>query len=563
MERIQKIGFLQKIEHAYEEMKDDLGYSTKAGEHVLITGSTGSGKSRLLLRILEHKVCLDEGICLVDEKNVLHREIKHIFKEQISRQEKKLYQLGSPGYGSNDIRINILDLACSSKKKSKAFFEKIISEKYKTDGGSHLFWAEGAYKMAYDTYRFISTIQKILFFIASRTKNEENLIFEYAAEIDLPEKDDKEWVKAYFTSSPLTFKDLNMFFIDYDQFKLISSFSKSIADKLIKECKYKHKYVLKDLSKKEASTIDSFLYELRIAGENLSRYQLNSDRTEFSGNNGLWFTLQSSIPSALVENEMINEPYPTHDMIEILESKDILIIDSESLEGSIVNIVMNTLWDVLSLRSSKNKTTPVSFMIEEASRVLSNDVDLERTLAYARESKLSITLVTQSISQLTHIFGDIQTDSILNNLKIMELNEKDSSLPEFSFTVRKSGRTHSFEPNFTTMQEIYFAEHIFQKDTGQYILVDIEENEIVLFDQRLHELKGTVRVVDIGTMEEREGEYDISRKSHHGYFMEEYQRTEDVIDIKEFDSLFDELMKEEAEQKILDQQAENPFYINK
>ena len=531
------MGFINRLEKEYGISKDiDFTHS----QHKLITGSSGCGKTTELIRQMTDSMVQSHGLILIDEKGVLHNQLKAI-KHKMPEIEGNIYQLGSPAYGRTDIRLNILAF-CSSRKQAKSFFNKLVSDDYtKTNISSHSFWARGASKMGYDSWVFISTIQKLLASIQRSQFNSENRV-NFTHEYKISIKNDKTKLSTFkLSSDPLTFTELNHFFTDYDSFRVISEGSQELVEAI--EFKMLQDIDISTISEKEAREIDKLIKELMSAEKNIHKYKLHVNKAEASGDTGIWFTLQSSIPDGLIENKMINEPFPTHDIIELLEDGHIVIVDSEILENIVVATLLNVLWDILSLRSGKHHARHISCVVEEASRVLTPDTGLERVLAYARQSNLFLSLVLQSTYQLENIFGKSETEAILTNLQHYRFSSKEDPLPKFNFRIDNDDEIHSFAPDFISSEELYEAELAFQGENGQYGVMDRSDREIVKYDQRLYEMKEVVTLIDIDTMEHREIAYDIEEDKEQGTFLKKYRQeqiTKEIDGSQYFSSFEDE-----------------------
>ncbi len=150
-----------------EDIKEHL--NIKPGEHVLIVGATGSGKSTLLKELLDNKLNAGESVTLIDEKDTLHLECKHMFQD-----EHDIYQLSPGGVGStNNVQINLISLVCTSDKKAIQFFKSIISDDYeKDDGNGHRFWAIAGAELAFKVYKYIHTMNSLLQLLEQHNRKE-------------------------------------------------------------------------------------------------------------------------------------------------------------------------------------------------------------------------------------------------------------------------------------------------------------------------------------------------------------------------------------------------------
>ena len=335
-----------------------------------------------------------------------------------------------------------------------------------------------------------------------RMKGGNGKSFIFSKDIEL---DEDTSLKFRYSGKPLTLNELNQYFIEHDTFRILSGKAYKIS-KYLKDM-VSDNLDISNMTQKKVKTLDKLFRELDEAVANISQYELGSNKAEASGDNGMWFSIRSSIPSSLIDNPSLNVKKESSDLIEILEEGNIIVVDSETLDSEAVSSILNFVWDRLSLRSSKNIKHPVACIVEEASRVLSPGTDLERTLAYARESNLSLILAVQSISQLKDIFGPIKLDSILNNVTHIKLSSKEDKLKKFHFRVNDDETIQKFEPLFLSKEALYRADLRFQSETGQFGSVDKGRNELVIYDQILYDTRGTVILIDLETMSEREEDY--------------------------------------------------------
>ncbi len=232
-------------------------------------------------------------------------------------------------------------------------------------------------------------------------------------------------------------------------------------------------------------------------------------------------------------------------------------IDKESKK-----ILFNVMSEHFSTRSHKNNVQPVSFVLEELPRYASPTLDYEKTLAYARQSSYSIIGVIQDYSQLEK-FRSSDVDSILNNVTLFQLATQKEPLEKFHYFY--NNEIYKFDPQFISKEVLYKSELKYQKDTKQYAEVERQENEIVIYDERLYGIREVVTVVNIDTMEEREVHYDPkSEEEDDGYFLKQYHsarhtsKDEDDMQLDEDEFISDLFSEEEEDEYAVD--LEDPNY---
>jgi energy-coupling factor transporter ATP-binding protein EcfA2 len=504
-----RIGFINtKNEQGIKNSNEHL--RIESGEHALLVGSTGCGKTTLLKKLIAEKVKMGESLVIIDEKNTLETELKAMFKDS----GINLYQLGSQGYGTTDIRTSLHTLTCSSDTQSKKFFNGMISEDYE-NSSTHKFWGKGAASLGYKIHKFAYTIHKLLVLLKEDKDDEVELKKIYPIEYG------KKTTKHEFciSSRPMTFKDLEPVLKDFHLYRIISERGYELINDI--EDRLKDKFQGLEISKETAIQIDGLLKELKEVSLELSRQRVHENPGEASGVNGLLMTLKSSLNDSLFENPVLNEPYPTHDLFEVLEGEQSIII-LNNLDKEILQILFNVISDHLSMRSHKNDIHPVTMVLEELPRYISTTLDLEEMLAYARQSLCSIISVIQDYSQLKK-FNDGEIDSILNNTKVFQMNMKDAPLDKFCYRYENDSKVYRFNPDFMSRSEILSVALEYQRNTGQFEDIEKNSNELVLFDNLLYQAKGLVSLVDVESLKERLVPYTLKNEVVEGYFTDQYQ----------------------------------------
>lgn len=486
-------------------------YTSKIGEHLMIEAPTGAGKTRFALQLHKEKSKEKQGILWFDPKNKLHQELKCISKDI-----NNIFLIGAPAGGTNDISINLFQKILESESSSKRFAYSVIANDL---SNGHNFWAEAGAEMLYNSMNFCYSIQEIIK-IKEKYKSENTEYFNLSKVISddvFFEKYLKGTLKNFsfsennntkeefmFDSKPITFQSFHKLLSNQVIFKILCLHSTMIADFFLRE--FKNKLYGMEITDEDARKLDKFINKMKNYATILSSYNLSEDSSETSGINGVYMSMLNSIPSELHLDKVLNSVRDTHNIIDLLESGKHIIVskDSKFISSSIFNYVT----DVLSLRSSKTNATPITIFIEEASRVLTSETDLEATLAYARESKLSVIFIVQSRTQIIEIFGDNKSYSIFENITIIKVGSINEN----------KGKKYKFNPNFNNEEKILEAELKYQKATKQYLEINKNKNEVVIFDNRLYEIRESILLINIKTKETREVKYYFNDNETESYF---------------------------------------------
>jgi hypothetical protein len=240
---------------------------------------------------------------------------------------------------------------------------------------------------------------------------------------------------------------------------------------------------------------------------------------EASGIRGVYFTLMASLGGSIVDVDCLNASREPSDMIILLEEGKHIIINSESLPVMATNIIVSRTLEFLTLRAKRQNPIPVSFIADEASRVMSRKSDLDRILAFGREAGVSLHLATQAESQLVEMYGELKFHSMRSNFgDIYNLHTMEYPLDKFHYHSKKDEKVYITEPIFIDKKVLLHTEKAYQVETQQYKELEIEETEVVIYDARLYEEKHLLLVVDMHTLKEREVYYVVEDKKRVPYF---------------------------------------------
>ncbi len=426
----------------------------------------------------------------------------------------KVYQLGNTiANGKNDIGINLLEIACGSKKSTQEFFDLLVGLDNETDS-SHQFWAQAASEMIKDIYMFLNSIKRFLQFLEKYTAG---VVYEFEKTINI--NDDTDGiikVKFKITPLPLTLRELAIYFQDKKQFIAICEKGEFIV-RFIKQL-----FPLDSVAKlkdTELVKLNIFYNEMIKASIKLKNHTIPYDNSDASGVKGVYFTACSHINTSLVDLDYLNVPRPKFDIIELLENGNHIVINSESLPTIATNIITSRILELLTLRAKRQAPRHIVFVADEASRVLNKKSDMDRILAFGREAGIRIHIATQAESQLIELFGILKYNSMKENFgDVYFLSSDEYPLKKFVYFSKKENHIYKSVPCFVEQKKLYEAEKNYQISTGQYCDVQIEQDEIIIYDARLYEEKSLLIAINIVTLEEREVEYMRVKNDMQAYF---------------------------------------------
>lgn len=485
--------------------------------HSLTIGETGSGKTTAVIRpLIKQAVEQGSSILLVDEKNLLHLDLKFIEPDSV----KKVFQLGGIGGGSNDISINLLEII-KTKKQFKKFADTLMG--VTNSDNSHNFWARSASNMLVDVYMVLDAVKKVIQYAQSNVIGKD-ILFEKEAIVTGKKKElgslfGKEEESTpdktstfKITAEPLTFKELFYYFNDRVVFKLLSEQMEFIGDEL------KHqiaKEIQSDVDQEHVIELDRLMDRVYEYGSSLKKWKINYETTGSSGNNGVYFTVSASL-GELAEIDHINDPEGV-DIVSLLEEGRHVVINGESLSTQVVSIILSRVLDILSLRAKRENVQPVSVIIDEASRVMDSDFELHTD--FLRQAKVSVHLATQHETQIIEIFGENRWKTYQTNFQdIFTLSTHSYILKPFYYHDKRTDQTCKSQPLFFDRTSILKSENMFQRVTGQYEHIRRSEDEIVMYDARLYELKEQIIVINAMTLDEIEMKYKHSYHNRNGFF---------------------------------------------
>lgn len=274
------------------------------------------------------------------------------------------------------------------------------------------------------------------------------------------------------------------------------------------------------LTEENASVLDTFLGDMVRFAKEFSTYKLASDDGSASGTSGVWFTMCSSIPSTLFTDKSLNVPHNTHNTKELLESGKCIIVSINNEE--VMGTLFNYYAEYFSARASRPDIRPVTIMLEEANRLLTTmiNIDLEKTITYSRQAKLSIVTVFQSWGQAYEVFGRYVAESIFENVTRLTMVEGGKKDAKYLYYSMDDDSIHAFDPKFATDKELYVAELEYQKITRQFSSIEKSVSEVVVFDHFLYEYSNEVTLVDVETLSSRSVKYmPMEKKNKNGYFV--------------------------------------------
>jgi len=513
-----KMGFLQNEENT----KDTVQPLPK--QNSLTIGETGSGKTvGILYPIIKQKLSVS-GCLIVDEKHTMHTFVKHCVGVN---NFDRVYQLGSSvSMGTNDLEVNLLSLACGSKKATKEFFDGLMGVHITDSHNTHDFWAQSASTMIAETYQYLHSIKSFLQFM-EKEMDVERQLWSYATKINTDEES-KIFVKFSIDSTPLTLRSLYAYMSNKDIFIAFATEAETIISRIAKHF---------DTSNNERVTSNKMLQlnhyynEMKDASMKMHKHILPYDMSaEASGIRGVYFTLMASLGGDIVDIDCLNASISPLDMLTLLEGGKHIIVNSESLPVLATNVIVSRTLELLSLRAKRQNPAHVTFIVDEASRVLSRASDLDRVLSFCREASISVHLATQAESQLVELFGSLKYDAMKTNFgDIYTLSSKEHPLETFYYNSKRDGKVLLTEPIFVGKKDLLATEKEYQVKTRQFKELEMEEGEVVIYDARLYEEKHLLLVVDMHTLEEHELYYLVEDKKRVAFFKKKDSHTKHHI----------------------------------
>jgi len=479
--------------------------------HTLTIGQTGCGKTTSIIRPLIEKSIKDKhAILLFDEKNLLHLDLKYLDDAPI----ENVFQLGGIAKGTNDLKINLLDMV-QSKKQFQKFANSLM--RVSSSGEGHRFWAQSAANMLSDIYQSLFSIKKLLQY-ASKNLYKDSLKVSIKITSDDSKLKDPLVYMYTINSQNLTIKELFSFFENRVKFKVFTEYHKELLYSIQETVS--SIFLISDIEDKCLQELDTLYYDIEKDLSRLKKWKISLKSQDSSGNNGVYFTVAASLGDlAIIES--VN--YPNGDnIIDILEEGKHVVVNSEDLPSQVTSILFSRTLDILSLRAKRKKIQTVSVIVDEASRVLNEDSELHTD--FLRQAKVFVHLAIQHESQLIEKFGESKYQTYQTNFQeIFKMATYEQVMPKFQYYSHYDGEVYISKPIFLEEKDLLKFEYIYQQETNQYSTLHLED-EVVVYDGRLYEERKEVLVIDINTLEERSVPYHKEESIKGKVFSELYEK---------------------------------------
>jgi len=479
--------------------------------HTLTIGQTGCGKTTSIIRPLIEKSIKDgRAIFLFDEKNLLHMDLKYLDDAPI----ENVFQLGGIANGTNDLKINLLDML-QSKKQFQKFANALM--KVSSSGEGHKFWAQGAANMLSDIYQALFSIKKLLQY-ASRNFCKELLTVFVRIMPDDSKLNENPLYEYTINSQPLTITELFSYFESRIKFKAFAEYHQELLQAIRDVVSFT--FFLFELEDKYLKKLDELYCNIENDLERLKKWKISLKSQDASGNNGVYFTVGASLGDLAVL-ETVNHPNGDS-IINILEDGKHVVVNSEVLPSQVTSILFSRTLDILSLRAKRKNIQPVSVIVDEASRVLNEDSELHTD--FLRQAKVFVHLAIQHESQLIEKFGKNKYQTYQTNFQeIFRMATYEQVIPKFQYYSHYDDEVYSSKPMFLEEEHLLKFEYIYQQETNQYPALQLE-NEVVVYDARLYEETNEVLLIDIKTFEERLVVYHNEENIQGYVFRELYEK---------------------------------------
>lgn len=151
---------------------------------------------------------------------------------------------------------------------------------------------------------------------------------------------------------------------------------------------------------------------------------------------------------------------------------------------------------------------------------------------FLRQARVSVHLATQHESQMIETFGQNRWLTYQTNFPdIFTLSAHDFRLKPFLYHHKKRDKVYKSGPIFFDRVALLQTEKKFQSQTGQYSNICKNQNEVVMYDARLYELKENVIIINATTLEESEVRYKEEHLNGKGFFQKHLEVRQRHVDM--------------------------------
>jgi len=457
--------------------------------HGFVSGATGSGKTASVIRpTLKDRIERGNSIIFYAYKGHEHRYIKHIASE-VGRLED-VVEIGKP-FGAY---INVLDVFDSR------LLEKMIKDQSRSKDpyweNTTARWVVSIVETLKSIYGIDSFIKKDCIELYKKFNYIKNTITSYENRPSFRAVRD-------VTKNPASFKKFTES-LDYFERKYENSIAnviKCILKKSSEDSSEVNEKFIEELTVNFVSRVEKYKEDIKSIKD--LTVDTNNDG-ETSGNNGVLQVVYNSILS-LAKKDFINEA--ENDLLEMIEDRKIIIIDTESLSSDIHSIFLESLLEKLSLRVRNSKLTPVSIVVDEANRVFPKDSDIYNDVL--REAKVELILAFQSEEQMIEKFGQEKWSAFNSNFKHKysisidhRLSYNDTIIGKFEPYIVDKDELDNAESKFNTLEA-----NLNQLKNKFYICQDLPKRFLIDYSIKRFENDKTIDIISLDSKERIKATY--------------------------------------------------------
>lgn len=443
--------------------------------HSIAFGQTGCGKTTsFIYPNLENRLSLGHGVLLYDYKGKEHMSVK--FLAQKAGRLGDVVEIAKPWGESINIIQNM------DEDELDKFFDNILKH-----GDDNKYWQNSAKSLGQSLLKVLKAIESFV---------------DVMREVR-PNIDEKGIINLGF-SYP-TKRTLQALVESCKTFEHLGSFIKNLNDVE----KYLDKIIATEVEKVlcEEADVDSkkeLFKNIIFAKINLleviEETKISLESFGKDSNENLTQNIMGSLTAPLLS--LAQSPYFTvnsFDIVQALNEGKIVVINTESLSGSAIESLNNTIMYELSKRTRSTNINPISIFIDEFQRVVSENTDLP--VDVFREAKVDLFLATQNSALLKDKLKSEKFEALMGNLtqKYYFSNSNDENLESvnvlreletFSYLKAEDNyeKVHKSEPLYISDKEKLIVEYKYQKNLG--VLLDFAysskgEPLVLEYDARL------------------------------------------------------------------------------
>lgn len=487
------IGFLQNT--IEEEILEASTIVPLDYTHSCAVGKTGSGKtSSYIYPNLDDRIKQNHAILLFDYKGKEHAAVKAFAKKH--NRLSDVIEIGVPwGVKTNLIRY-----------MNEAEIRKMTIELMGLNGND-AYWSTTSANIVVSIWKVIKACNKVIeasenIDVSSKFKSilkKHNFIFDLTFATFANITKTKEDLINFMKSA----KEVNLGFHNLLEDLIETAFQFSEKDIVLKAY---NKLTIASLKFKDTITKDT--KPLHVFVEAKDDRQSTTFQT-------IILAMSTTFGSISETKEFNSNDV---DLVQELNSKKIVVINTQELSSEVLQAFVNSLFNELTKRVKQQNLTPISIFIDEAQRVLNAKTDIRADVF--REAKVELLLAFQNQQLLIDALGENKFLSLYQNLGQVYYFQNSVNYKEFEtdkldqfeyYTDNDSLKKHKASSIFLTkenlfeVQKAYFElnnvyENLnlsFYKDRGIFLFQShlYKDNKIQILDEN-----DVVTVVDIVDM---------------------------------------------------------------